>query len=132
MPPSTETPRQIGRYEIVGALGKGAMGQLYKAVEPSSNRIVAIKVLPKEFLKDEVRLERFHREAVDVTAKPVDRFAIIVHRVSPLLHHRVEFHGLLAAQSENSGRSPQRRKLYIDFRVVDYRVAGEAVIPAKK
>jgi TolA-binding protein/tRNA A-37 threonylcarbamoyl transferase component Bud32 len=56
-------PRRIGPYEVLGPLGKGAVGQLYKAVEPSRNRLVAIKVLPDEFLEDETRLERFEQEA---------------------------------------------------------------------
>jgi serine/threonine protein kinase/outer membrane protein assembly factor BamD (BamD/ComL family) len=67
MPPEQDIPRQIGPYEIVAAIGEGGMGRVYKAVEPSSNRIVAVKVLPPEFLKDEVLLERFHREALALT-----------------------------------------------------------------
>ena len=39
------------------------MGQVYKAVQPSLNRLVAIKVLPAEFLEDDSRVERFEREA---------------------------------------------------------------------
>ncbi len=39
------------------------MGQVYKAVQPSLNRVVAIKVLPGEFAEDETRVERFNREA---------------------------------------------------------------------
>lgn len=56
-------PERIGPYQILGPLGKGAMGQVYKAVQPSLNRIVALKVLPLEFLRDEERVERFNREA---------------------------------------------------------------------
>jgi len=56
-------PRRIGQYEILGELGEGAMGKVYKAVQPSLNRVVAIKVLPSEFLDDAKRVERFNREA---------------------------------------------------------------------
>ncbi len=60
---SEEThPRRIGQYEILGVIGKGAMGKVYKGVQPSLNRIVAIKVLPPELADDE-RVERFSREA---------------------------------------------------------------------
>ncbi len=63
MASSEEHPRRIGQYEVLGAIGKGAMGQVYKAVQPSLNRIVAVKILPHEFLEDATRVERFNREA---------------------------------------------------------------------
>jgi hypothetical protein len=56
---------KLGRYRIVGELGRGAMGAVYRAVDPLIEREVAIKTLlqdlPAEIL-DEVR-ERFLREA---------------------------------------------------------------------
>lgn len=64
MPP--EIPKQIGPYEILGPLGKGGMGTVYKAMQPSLNRIVAIKVLPADFANDPERVARFHREAQTV------------------------------------------------------------------
>lgn len=60
---TADQPRRIGPYEVLGLLGKGAMGQVYKAVQPSLNRLVAVKVLPSQFLDDEERVERFEREA---------------------------------------------------------------------
>ena len=60
---SEELPRTIGQYEVTGRIGKGAMGQVYKAIQPSLNRVVAIKVLPAEMGKDPDRVERFNREA---------------------------------------------------------------------
>lgn len=59
----TEHPETIGNYDILGVLGKGAMGKVYKAAKPPQNKIVAIKVLPSEFMEDEERVERFNREA---------------------------------------------------------------------
>lgn len=63
---ATEVPKQIGPYEILGPLGKGGMGAVYKAMQPSLNRIVAIKVLPGDFAKDPDAVARFHREAQTV------------------------------------------------------------------
>ena len=63
---ATDVPKQIGPYEILGPLGKGGMGAVYKAMQPSLNRIVAIKVLPGDFAKDPDAVARFHREAQTV------------------------------------------------------------------
>ncbi len=63
---ATDVPKQIGPYEILGPLGKGGMGAVYKAMQPSLNRIVAIKVLPGDFARDPDAVARFHREAQTV------------------------------------------------------------------
>ena len=63
---ASDVPKQIGPYEILGPLGKGGMGAVYKAMQPSLNRIVAIKVLPPDFAKDPDAVTRFHREAQTV------------------------------------------------------------------
>jgi len=38
--------KQFGRYEIVGELGRGAMGVVYQAQDPAIGRMIAVKVLP--------------------------------------------------------------------------------------
>jgi Tol biopolymer transport system component len=53
----------IGPYEILGKLGEGGMGQVYRARDARLNRDVAIKVLPDAFVRDDERLARFTREA---------------------------------------------------------------------
>jgi TolA-binding protein len=59
---STDHPKRIGEYDVLGKLGQGGMGAVYKAVQPSLNRIVAIKILSEE-LEDDTSVERFKREA---------------------------------------------------------------------
>ena len=61
-----ETVRSIGRYRIEGLLGKGAMGEVYRAHDPVIDRAVAIKVLRPELIAgtgSDQLLERFRREA---------------------------------------------------------------------
>ncbi len=53
----------LAHYEIVSALGKGGMGEVWRARDSKLGREVAIKTLPEEFAKDEERLARFEREA---------------------------------------------------------------------
>src|SRR5262245_40200347 len=54
---------RIGSYEIVGALGAGGMGEVYRARDTNLGRDVAIKVLPEAFAQDPERVARFEREA---------------------------------------------------------------------
>src|SRR5213592_1014911 len=58
------TPRtQLGHYEIVGPLGAGGMGEVYRGRDTKLDREVAIKVLPAAVAQDRDRLARFEREA---------------------------------------------------------------------
>ena len=54
---------QIGSHEITALLGKGGMGEVYRARDLKPKREVAIKILPEEFARDADRLSRFQREA---------------------------------------------------------------------
>lgn len=56
-------PRMLGHYEVLEQIGQGGMAVVYKGVQPSLNRPVAIKVLPQRFAKSEELLARFDREA---------------------------------------------------------------------
>jgi eukaryotic-like serine/threonine-protein kinase len=66
MPLSAGT--RLGPYEVVGALGAGGMGEVYRARDTRLKREVAIKVLPESFASDVERLLRFEQEARAVGA----------------------------------------------------------------
>jgi serine/threonine protein kinase len=55
--------QQPGSLEITALLGKGGMGQVYRARDTKLKRDVAIKILPDEFARDADRVARFQREA---------------------------------------------------------------------
>jgi dipeptidyl aminopeptidase/acylaminoacyl peptidase len=54
---------KLGPYEILGSIGAGGMGEVYKAKDPRLGREVAVKVLPASFSDDPDRLRRFEQEA---------------------------------------------------------------------
>jgi predicted Ser/Thr protein kinase len=77
LPPITAAPptgiqgsgelKNLGRYQITGILGKGAMGTVYRGVDPAINRPVALKTIRLDFVSDPDEMaelkERLHREA---------------------------------------------------------------------
>src|SRR5712675_2408674 len=54
---------KLGPYEVLGALGAGGMGEVYRARDTRLDRIVAIKILPEHLSSDPGRRARFEREA---------------------------------------------------------------------
>jgi len=58
-----DTGTRLDRYEVVGLLGKGAMGEVYRARDARLGRDVALKVLPAAYASDPERLRRFDQEA---------------------------------------------------------------------
>ena len=54
---------QLGSYEITALLGKGGMGEVYRARDTRLKREVAVKILPAAISSDPERVSRFQREA---------------------------------------------------------------------
>src|SRR5882672_2179317 len=59
---------RLGSYEIVGPIGAGGMGEVFRARDTKLNRDVALKILPEAFAADPERLTRFTREAQTLAA----------------------------------------------------------------
>jgi eukaryotic-like serine/threonine-protein kinase len=60
---SLATGIRLGIYEVLGPLGEGGMGEVYRARDTRLDRDVALKILPPSFARDPDRLRRFEREA---------------------------------------------------------------------
>src|SRR5450755_2776720 len=62
------TGETLGHYHILGKIGAGGMGEVYRARDSKLGREVALKVLPPDMARDPERLARFQREARAVAA----------------------------------------------------------------
>jgi len=70
--PSAPAPvapgKRLGHYDILSPLGKGGMGEVYRAFDTRLEREVAVKVLRRRFAEDETARARFEREAKAIAA----------------------------------------------------------------
>ena len=66
--PTISIGQTLGHYCIEGPLGRGGMGEVYRARDSQLERSVALKVLPASLAGDEERLQRFSREAKALAA----------------------------------------------------------------
>ncbi len=67
-PLSNSEQRVINQYRIVSLLGRGGMGEVWRAEDTRLKRQVALKLLPNEFTNDTERLRRFEQEALAISA----------------------------------------------------------------
>jgi serine/threonine protein kinase len=59
---------RLGTYEVLGSLGAGGMGEVYRARDSKLGRDVALKILPDAVAADADRVARFDREARTLAA----------------------------------------------------------------
>ncbi|TQK30561.1 bifunctional serine/threonine-protein kinase/transporter substrate-binding domain-containing protein [Arthrobacter sp. SLBN-53] len=91
----------FGHYQLRGLIGRGGMGEVYRAYDTKTDRVVALKVLPPQMAQDKVFQQRFRRES-QAAAGVNDP-------------HVVPIHGF----GEIDGR------LYLDMRLIEGRTLGE-------
>lgn len=63
LPGDPPVPERLGHYDVLEKIGQGGMAVVYRGVQTSLGRPVAIKVLPPQFASTPELLERFNREA---------------------------------------------------------------------
>lgn len=112
--------RTFGRYKLLGLLGRGGMGEVWRAYDTATDRIVAIKVLPPHSGEDREFQERFRREARTAAALN-DPHVVPIHgygEIDGQLYvdmRLVEGRDLLRYIAEHGGRlSPERAVAIIE------------------
>ncbi len=85
----------FGRYRLVDLLGRGGMGEVWRAHDTVTDRVVALKLLPAQWAEDEVYLQRFRREA-HAAARLTEPHVVPIHNYG-------DFDG----------------RLYVDMRLID-------------
>ena len=105
------------KYEIVGLLGQGGMGTVYKARQVHIGREVALKVLKRDFLRDHKGVRRFVREA-QAASMLRSRYSAMLHDfgISPagFLYYTMELAegSLLSDEIDNIGPLDAERTIH--------------------
>src|SRR5882672_433270 len=111
---------RLGPYEIVGPLGEGGMGEVYRARDTRLGRDVAIKALPPAFAADPARLSRFRREAQTLASLNHPNIAAIygLEEAAGAPHLVLEFvEGETLAARLSRGALPQTEALALGIQI---------------
>ncbi|GAA4290533.1 hypothetical protein GCM10023161_35410 [Mycobacterium paraffinicum] len=110
----------FGQYQLLDVLGRGGMGQVYRAYDAATDRVVALKVLPPNLAEDQEFQQRFRREAC-IAASLNDPHVVPIHgygEIDGRLYvdmRLIEGRDLLQYIDENGGRlSPERAVAVIE------------------
>jgi Tol biopolymer transport system component len=115
---------KLGSYEITSLLGKGGMGEVYRARDTKLKRDVAIKVITEEFTRDADRVNRFQREA--------EVLASLSHPNIAAIHHLEQVDGtpfliLELVEGETLADRIARGPLFLDNALAIARQIAQAV-----
>jgi eukaryotic-like serine/threonine-protein kinase len=121
-PVSLSPGTRLGAYEIAAQIGKGGMGEVYRARDTKLGRDVAIKALPEAVAREQERLVRFEREGRTLAALNHPNIAIIhgledINNVRALVMELVE--GPTLADRIVRGPVPPAEALSIARQIVD-------------
>jgi serine/threonine protein kinase/tetratricopeptide (TPR) repeat protein len=122
VPRPTLTGTTIGAYRILSLLGAGGMGEVYTARDRQLERDVAIKVLPEAFSHDQLRIDRFRREAQLLAALNHPNIATIhgLEEADGALYLVMELvPGQTLAERLHSGRMPLDETLRVCRQLAD-------------
>ena len=121
--------RQLfANYEIIGVLGEGGQGMVYRAVDKKLNRAVAIKLMKREYSEDPIFVRRFQSEA-KVTASLSHPNVVKVFSFGEdmgLLYLAMEVvdHGSLDAQMTDNRKVSEDRALDVGIQIAKGLQAG--------
>jgi hypothetical protein len=101
---------RLGPYEVLGRLGTGGMGEVYRARDTRLGREVALKLLPEDVARDPVRLSRLEHEARSSPPPAPPRATLFASRRRPAAAPR---HGAVPGETlaERARGSPARGSL---------------------
>jgi len=117
-------PERLGQFEILGLIGRGGMGDVYKGYDSTLGRHVAIKVLPAELARDDDFVHRFHSEAT-AAAKIAHPNIVPVHFIGE--DDGYYFFAMQFIEGESlTGRLARFHRLSLDeaLRIVEQCLAG--------
>jgi len=120
---------KLGPYEILGPIGAGGMGEVYRALDTRLHRTVAIKILPHDKLADADRKRRFLQEARAASALMHPNI-VVLHDISS--DNRMDFlvmeyvHGNNLKERIKAGRLPADQVVRFGIQIASALAAAHA------
>ena len=93
----------FGQYRLIEMLGRGGMGEVWRAYDTATDRVVALKLLPSHFAADDVFKRRFRREA-HAAARLSEPHVVPIHTYGEI-----------------------ERRLFVDMRLINGRDLGALI-----